>query len=127
MHIDNKNKIILVLSEGPTQGLDNTTITAETKYPINFTESGERFVLSLHYNTSNIFLFVNATKIYQFKEKNLEIKPYILCLGNVSRYFTINNKKKTGLIGVVKVFFGDFNVIDTSDILGIHRYLIKET
>ena len=104
MHIDNKNKIILVLCEGPTQGLDNTTITAETKYPINFTESGERFVLSLHYNTSNIFLFVNATKIYQFKVKKLEIKPYILCLGNISRYFTINNKKKTGLIGVVKVF-----------------------
>ena len=127
MHIDNKNKIILVLCEGPTQGLDNTTITAETKYPINFTESGERFVLSLHCNTGNIVLFVNATKIYQFKVKNLEIKPYILCLGNISRYFTINNKKKTGLIGVVKVFFVDFNVIDTSDILDIHRYLMKET
>ena len=34
-----KKKDILVLGEGPTQGLDNTTITPEVKYPINFTES----------------------------------------------------------------------------------------
>ena len=31
-----------------------------------------------------IFLFVNATKVYQFKAKNSEIKDYALCLGNVS-------------------------------------------
>ena len=39
MHVDNKNKDILVLGEGPTQSLDDITITAEAKYPINFTES----------------------------------------------------------------------------------------
>ena len=39
MHIDNKNKNILVLGEGPTLGLDNTTIIAEATYPINFTQS----------------------------------------------------------------------------------------
>ena len=32
MHIDNKNKDI----EGPSQGLDDTTLTTETKYPTNF-------------------------------------------------------------------------------------------
>ena len=37
VHIDNKNKDILVLGEAPTQGLDNTTLAAEVKYPINFT------------------------------------------------------------------------------------------
>ena len=36
-HIDNKNKDILILGEEPTQGLDDTTLTAETKDPINFT------------------------------------------------------------------------------------------
>ena len=69
VHVDNKGKDILILGEGPTQGLDDTTLTAEAKYPINFTQSGKRFVLSLHYNGSNSFLFVNATKIYQFKAK----------------------------------------------------------
>ena len=37
VHIDNKNKDILILGEGATQGLDDTTLTAEVKYPINFT------------------------------------------------------------------------------------------
>ena len=34
MHIDNKGKDILILDEGPKQGLDDTTLTAETIYPI---------------------------------------------------------------------------------------------
>ena len=63
-HIDNRKKDILILGEGPTQGLDDTTLTAEAKYPINFTQSRKRFVLSLHYNGSNSFLLVNTTKIY---------------------------------------------------------------
>ena len=70
--------------------LDNTAIT-EDKYSINFTESGKRFVLGLHHNGSNSFLFVNTVKMCQFKAKDLEIKPYSLCLGNISQYFTLNN------------------------------------
>ena len=69
VHIDNKNKNILVLGEGQLHDLDNSTTTAEASYPISFTESGKRFVLSLHYNGSNSFLFFNATKIYQGKAK----------------------------------------------------------
>ena len=48
VHIDNKEKDILILGEGPTQGLDDTTLTAESKYSINFTQSRKRFVLGLH-------------------------------------------------------------------------------
>ena len=33
VHIDNKWKNILILGEGPRKGLDNTTLTVETKYP----------------------------------------------------------------------------------------------
>ena len=93
VHVDNKGKNILILGEGPTQGLDDTTLTAEAKYPINFTQPNKRFVLSLHYNGSNSFLFVNATKIYQFKAKDSEIKKYPTCLGNISKDFTANNMK----------------------------------
>ena len=94
LHIDNKKKDILVLGEGPTQGLHDPTLAAETAHPINFKQPNKRFILSLHYNGSNGFLFVNATKIYQFKAKNSEIKHYVLCLGNVLKNFTINNMKK---------------------------------
>ena len=101
-------KNILILGEGPTQGLDDTTLTTEAEYSINFTQSRQRFVLSLHYNGSNSFLFVNATKIYQFKAKDSEIKYYTLCLGKISKDSTINNikkKKKAVLKESVKVFF----------------------
>ena len=54
VYIDNKNKDTLILGEGPTQGLDDT-LTAEAKYPINFTQSEQKFVLHLHYNWSNSF------------------------------------------------------------------------
>ena len=63
------------------------------------------FVLSLHYNGSNSFLFVNATKVYQFKAKNSEIKDYALCLGNVSKDFTINKMKKNRIKRSCKTFF----------------------
>ena len=84
VHIDNKSKDILILGEEPTQGLDDTTLRAAAIYPIHFTQPNKRFLLSLHYNRSNSFLFVNATKIYQFKAKHSEIKVYALCLGNIS-------------------------------------------
>ena len=74
VHIHIKGGYILILREGQIQGLDNTTLTAEAKYPISFTQPRKRFVLCLHYNGNNSFLFVNATKIYQFKVKELERK-----------------------------------------------------
>ena len=81
----------------------------------------------LHYNGSNSFLFVNARKLYQLKAKNSVIKDYALCLGNISKIFTINNVKKPGFKRVVKFFSFDFNPTDTNDILDIHEYLMKGT
>ena len=71
VHIDNKHKDILILGEGPTQRLDDTTLTAKAKYPIDFTQPNKRFVLSLHYNGSNSFLFVNAIKNISIQSKRL--------------------------------------------------------
>ena len=85
VHIDNEENYILILGEEPTQGLNDTVLTAEAKHPINFTQSGKRCVLNLHYNGSNSFLFANATKVYPFKPKNSEIKDYALCLRNASK------------------------------------------
>ena len=127
MHGDSKQKNNLVLSEDPTQGLIDTKITAEAQHSVNFTASGRRFVLGLHYNGSNRFLFVNATKIYQFKTKDLDIsKLHTLSLGNISSGFTMNIRKKTGLSRVVRVFPVDYNALDSNDILEIHRYLLTE-
>ena len=64
VYIDSKKKDILVLGKGPTQGLDDTMITAEAEYSINFSRSRGKFCLSLHYNGRSNSLFVNSTKIY---------------------------------------------------------------
>ena len=63
-HVDKKGKDILILCKGPTKGLDDAEWTAEAQYSINFSRWNRIFYLSLHYNESNIFLFVNVTKIY---------------------------------------------------------------
>ena len=125
MHIGNKGNDILILGEGLTQGLDYMRLTGKAKYPINITQSRKRFALSLHYNGSNSFLFVDV--IYQIKAKDSEIKDYALCLCNILNNLILSNMAKTGLKGVVKHFSIDFNPIDSNDILNIHKNLMKRT
>ena len=64
VRIDDKKKDNLVLGEGPKQGLDDSVITAEARYSVYFSRSRKKNCLNLHYNGSNSFLFVNATKVY---------------------------------------------------------------
>ena len=64
--------------------------------------------------------------MYKFKAKDSEINSYPLCLGNISKDFTLitwKNRSNRKL----KIFSVDYNTINTSDNLGIHRYLMKET
>ena len=82
----------MILGEGPTQGLDGTTLTSEKKYSINFTVTGMKFCLSLTYNGSNSYLFVNGTEIIKFKAESSEINP--LCLGNISDNNSTVKKKE---------------------------------
>ena len=92
-HIDNKKKDILVLGKGPTQGLEHT-LTAEKMYSINFTVTKKKFCLSLHYNGANSYLFVNGKEIHKFKAKDSEIVATPLCLGNISKDWSVDNVKK---------------------------------
>ena len=105
MNIDNKKKDSLVLGEDPTQRLYDTAVTAEAKYPINFSRLQRKLCLSLHYNGSNSFLFANATKMFQLKAKDSEIKTYQLYLGNILKKLSVNNMIKTGLNWICLRFF----------------------
>ena len=69
MHIDNKNKDVLTFRKGPTDGLEDTTLTAEKEYSITFTEKHKKFGSSLHCNGVNSYIFDNAIEIYKFKSK----------------------------------------------------------
>ena len=48
-------------------------------------------------------LFVNGTKIHKFKPKDSEIVTSPLCLGNISKDWSTDNMKKTGLTGYVMI------------------------
>ena len=113
VHIDYKNKDIVILGKGQTQGLRNTTLTEEAIYSINFTQPNKRFVLSLHYTVRNSSLFINTTEItnteYYWFQRILQLIIW----------------KNTGLKEIAEFFSVDFDPIDTNDILDIHRYLIK--
>ena len=124
-HIDNKKKNILVLGKGPTQGLKHT-LTAEKMYSINFTVTKKKFCLSLHYNGANSYLFVNGTEIYKFKAKDSEIVVGPICLGNISKDWSVDNMKKTGLTGYVYDFSVDYEATAVDDTKDIHKYLMKK-
>ena len=106
--IDNIKNNILILGKGPTQGLEHK-LSAEKMYSINFTEHNKKFCLSLHYNGANSYLFVNGKEIHKFKAKDSEIVATPLCLGNISKDWTVDNMRKTGLNGYVHDFSVDYN------------------
>ena len=85
-----------------------------------------KFCLSLHYDEANSHLFVNGTEIYKFKAKNSEIVATPLCLGNISKDFSVDNMKKTGLNRYVYDFSVDYDAITVDNILGIHKYLMEK-
>ena len=79
------------------------------------------------YSGSNNILFANDVNIYQIKAKNSELKLYPSCLDNILKDFTVDNMKKTGLNGYEYDFSVDYNAIDISDIMDIHKYVMNKT
>ena len=87
----------------------------------------KNFCSSLHYNGTNSYLFVNDIEIIKFKAKNSEIVATPLCLGNISKHWSVDNMKKTGLNGYVDDFSIDYDAIAVDDILDIHNYFMKKS
>ena len=58
--------------------------------------------------------------------KDSEIVAIPLRLGNISKDFSVDNMKKTGLNGYVYDFSVDYDAIAVADILDIHKYLMKK-
>ena len=71
-------------------------------------------------------MFVNGTKIYKFKVNDSEIVTTPLCLGNISKDWSIDNMKKTGFNGYLYDFIVDYDFTDVDDIKDIHKYLMKK-
>ena len=74
-------------------------------------------------------MFVNDTEIYKFEAKDSEILASPLCLGDISKDWSIDNMKKkkpTGFNGYVYDVSVDYYSTDADDMVDIHRYLMKK-
>ena len=78
-HANNKKNNILVLGKDFVQGINGTTIHAEKLHSINFTENNKKICLILYYNGT----------------EDSEIVASPLCLGNISKDFSVDNMKKS--------------------------------
>ena len=100
-------------------------IYAEKIYSQNFTQSSKKFILSLHYNGNDSYLFLNGIQELKFKAKHYQIISEELCLGNLSGEWTKSESEKTGLYGNIYDFVVDYKTINgTKPIYDMHRYLM---
>ena len=125
-HATNKTQVVLVLGHGLVQKINCTIIYAEKMYLPNFTVDNKIFCLSLHSNGDNSYLFVNGKEVTKFKAKNSELKRYPMCLGGLSKYYTENSRKDTGLYGNLYGLSVDYSAITNNKILDIYNYFMKK-
>ena len=115
VHANNKANNIFIMGDGFVQGINDMTLYAEKIYSQNFTQPNKKFVLSLHYNDNDSYLFVNGKHELKFKAKPDQLIKEKLCIGNLSGQWTTSESEKTGLYG---------NFMDVKFIYDMHRYLM---
>ena len=127
IHATNRINNTYVMGKDFIQGINDTTIYAEKLFHNNFTELGLKFVLSLHYNGDNSYLFANGRQELKFKAKDDQIITEKLCLGNLSSEWTTSESEKTGLYKNIYDFVVDYKAINgVKPIYDMHRYLMTK-
>ena len=133
IYVLGKDFIQGVTTVGPTVTTVNktprTTIYAEKVYKSNLTEPHKKFVLSLHYNGDDSYLFVNGDKESKFRVKTFDnvMKQNILYLGNLSSDWNLTISTKTGLYESVYDFAVDYDPVNSvGTIYDIRRHLMKK-
>ena len=127
VHATNKANHIYLMGDGLTQGINDTTLYVEKKYFKNFTEPNVKFVLSLHYNGDDSYLFVNGRQELKFKCKADQLVKEKLCIGNSSDQWTARESEKTGLYGNIYDFVVDYEqILGVKAIYDMHRYLMTK-
>ena len=105
-----------MLGKGLTFGSNGNFGSPEKHVSINFGKSNTKFWLSLHYNADNSCLSGNGKKIFKIKvltyQLNFALELFLIVLVLKS------------LEGKCVWFSVDFNSIDKSEILNIHKHLM---
>ena len=127
IHATNRANNIYVMGKEHNYMGNDTTIYAEKPFHNNFTEFGLKFVLSLHYNGDNSYLFVNGRQELKFKAKDDQLINEKLCLENLSSEWTTSESEKTGIYRTIYDFVVDYRTIyGVGPIYDMHRYLMTK-
>ena len=94
VHANNKANNIYVMGDLFVQGINDTTLYAEKVYSQNFTQTSKKFVLSLHCNGDDSYLFVNGKQELKFKCKTENLIKEKLCIGNLGDQWTASESEK---------------------------------
>ena len=113
IHANNKANNIYIMGDLFVQGINDTALYAEKVCSRNFTQPSTKFVLSLHYNGDNSYLFVNSKQELKFKAKTESLFREKLCIGNLSDKWSTSESEKTGLYGNIYDFVVDYEAIMT--------------
>ena len=111
VHKTNRANHVYFMGTGLTQGIHDTTLYAEKNFYRNFTDPGKKFMLSLHYNGDDSYLFVNGRQELMSKCKADQLVKEKLCIGNLSDQWTTSESEKTGLYGNIYDFVVDYEQI----------------
>ena len=127
IHANNKANNIYVMGDLFVQGINDTTLYAEKIYSQNFTQPSKKFVLRLHYNGNDSYLFVNGKQELKFKAKTDQLVKEELCIGNLSDQWTTSESEESGLYGNIDDFIVNYKqVAGVKIIYDMHRYLMTE-
>ena len=127
VHANNKANNIYVMGDLFVQETNDTTLYAEKVYSQNFTQPSKKFVLSLHYNGDDSYLFVNGKQELKFKCKTENVVKEMLCIGNFRGQWIASESEKTGLYGNIYDFVVDYKSINgVKPIYDMHRYLMTK-
>ena len=127
IHSNNKANNIFIMGDAFVQGINDTTLYAEKMYSQNFTQPITKFVLSLHYNGDDSYLFLNGKQELKFKAKTESLVREKLRIGNVSDKWSTSESEKTGLYGNIYDFVVDYEaIIGVKAIYDMHRYLMTK-
>ena len=106
-HTTNKKHRLYILGKIFTQRLQyGATIYAEHDYvKVNGTQVNKKFILSIHYNGDNLYMFINGVQKFKLKAMSSFNLDNLLVIGNTSTNFpSQTDHKKAALHGDIYDF-----------------------
>ena len=97
-HYTNKRNNVLMLGDSFTQSINGTTTYAERMYKTDPSILEKMYVMSVYYNGSESYLFINGTQELKFTAASTaNLGNNTFCVGYISDEFSTENMEKTSL------------------------------